>query len=69
MGRKVRAQVCDVNEALMSVRKIVAAGNRVIFDEEGSGGSFIEDKQTLERVKLEDRNGMYMVKLWVKSDF
>jgi len=69
LGRKVRAQVCDVNKALMSVRKIVAAGNRVIFDEEGSGGSFIEDKQTLERVKLEDRNGMYMVKLWVKSDF
>ena len=40
VSRGLTAQVCDVNKVLLSVRKVVAAGNRVIFDDEGS---FIED--------------------------
>ena len=34
--RKMRAQVCGVNKALLSVSKVVAAGSRVVFDEEES---------------------------------
>ena len=49
----------------MSVKKVVAAGNRVIFDDE----SFIEDKITGERIYLEEKAGMYMLKMWVKSGF
>jgi hypothetical protein len=63
--RTIKAQVCDVNKALMSVKKVVAAGNRVIFDDE----SFIEDKITGERIYLEEKAGMYMLKMWVKSGF
>ena len=62
MNRNITAQVCDVNKALMSVKKLVAAGNRVVFDQEGS---FIEDKATKEKMWLREENGMYMLKLWV----
>ena len=38
--RNLTAQVCEVNKALLSVKKVVQAGNKVVFD---SDGSFIED--------------------------
>ena len=56
------AQVCDVNKALLSVRKVVAAGNRVVFED---GGSYIEDTSTGERMWMTEQNGMYMLKLWI----
>ena len=37
---------------------------RVIFDDEGS---YIEDKSSGERMYLEDRGGMFMLKVWVRS--
>ena len=63
--RTLTAQVCDVNKALLSVRKVVSAGNRVIFDEDGS---YIEDKATGERMWLQEQNGMYMLKLWIPRE-
>ena len=63
VSRKVKAQVCDVNKALLSVQKVVAAGNKVVFDERGS---YIEDKTTHERMWLQHRGGMYMLQMWVK---
>ena len=60
-------QVCDVNQGLLSVSKIVKARNRVIFDEEY--GSFIENKQSGERTWLAEKNGMYILKLWVERPF
>ena len=41
--RRMKVQVTEVNKALLSVSRIVQAGNRVVFDEEGS---YIEDKTT-----------------------
>ena len=41
--RKVKAQVCDVNKARMSVSKIVKAGNRVEFDEDEDGVEFDDE--------------------------
>jgi hypothetical protein len=64
LGRNITAQVCDVNKALLSVKKITAAGNRVVFDDEGS---FIQDKVTQEKLWLREDNGMYMLKMWVKT--
>ena len=43
LSRSITAQVCDVNKALLSVQKVVKAGNRVVFEEEGS---YIESKGT-----------------------
>ena len=64
--RGLTAQVCDVNKALLSVRKMVQAGNRVVFDAEGS---YIEDKETGECLKLQEQGGMYTLKLWVQTPF
>ena len=64
LNRCITAQVCDVNKALMSAKKIVAAGNRVVFEDEGS---YIEDKRTNEKIWLREEKGMYMLKLWVQN--
>ena len=37
---EITAQVCDVNRPLLNVSKIVSAGNRLVFDWDGS---YIED--------------------------
>ena len=55
-------QVCDVTKPLGSVRAMLQAGNRVIFDE---GGSFIENKASGVRANIEDRNGVFVFDLWV----
>ena len=59
-------QVCEVNKALLSVSKIVAAGNKVVFG--GPENSYIEDNATGERIWLEEIQGMYAVNVWVKLD-
>ena len=64
--RQITAQVCDVNKPLLSVSKMVKAGNRVVFDEDGS---YIENVQSGEKVWLKEQGGMYMLKIWVKRGF
>ncbi len=62
--KTVTAQVCAVNKALLSVKKVTKSGNRVVFDEDGS---YVENKQTGERMWLEEKNGMYVLSMWVKK--
>ena len=57
----ITAQVCAVNKALMSVKKVMRADNRVVFDEEGT---YIEDKVTGEKIWATDDGGMIMLKMW-----
>jgi hypothetical protein len=52
-------QVCNVNGPLGSVRRICQEGSRVVFDEEGS---YIEDKATKERTRIEDVGSSYVLK-------
>ena len=69
--RQVLAQVCEVNKALLSVSKMVNHGNKVVFGEiDGHGNriSYIEDNITKERLWIEEENGMYALKVWVRSD-
>ena len=60
--RSITAQVCAVNMALMSVKKVMRPGNRVVFDEEET---YIKDKVTGEKIWGTDDGGMFMVKMWV----
>ena len=60
--RSITALVCAVNKALMSVKKVMRAGNRVVFDEEGT---LIEDKVTGEKIWATHDGGMFMVMMWV----
>ena len=62
--RLIKAQVCGVNKPLLSVRKIVEAGNRVVF---GPRGAHIEDCSTGETLELQSVGGMYVLKIWVKN--
>ena len=64
--RGMTAQVCDVNKALLSVRKLVQAGNKVVFD---SSGGYIQEEETRERMTMKEQGGMYMLQLWVKRSF
>ena len=61
--KMITAQVCDVNKPLLSVRRIPAAGNKVRFEPEAS---YIEDAAG-HRMWLEERGGMYILKLWVRD--
>ena len=63
-ARAIKAQVCEVNKALMSVSRMVQAGNKVVFSK---SGSYVEDESTKERIPLREQGGMYMLKLWVKN--
>ena len=62
--KRLTSQVCDVNKALLSVKKITANGHRVVFDSEGS---FIEDKMSGNKVWMREEGGMWMLKMWVNT--
>ena len=49
--RHVTAQVADVNQALLSVRRMMSTGHQVVFDSEGS---YILDKVTGECMNMRD---------------
>ena len=54
--------MCEVTKPLGSVRAMLQAGNSVTFDK---GGSYIENKATGIRTKIEDRNGAFVFDIWV----
>ena len=60
--RNMTFQVTDVTKALGSVSKIVANGNKVVFDE---SGSFIENKRSRERLWMREENGVYNLDVYV----
>ena len=64
--RGMTAQVCDVNKALLSVKKMVKAGNRVVFE---PNGGYIENVNTGTRIDMNDKGGMYTIKMWVQTPF
>ena len=59
-ANNIVAQVCAVNQGLMSVRQMTKKGNRVAFDD---AGSHIEDKVTGARTWMHDEGGMYSLKM------
>ena len=62
--RSMKAQVCDINKGLLSVSRVVNAGNRVAFDPDGS---YIEDAQG-KKMWMKQRGGIYMLKLWTNTE-
>ena len=62
--RHMKAQVCDVNKALLSVHRVAQAGERVVSS---AGGSFVQDEQTGGAMPLEENGGMYMLNPWTKA--
>ena len=66
MIKSVKAQICDVNKALLSVKKMTGAGNRVVFDEDGS---YTESKTSGQKMWMKEENNMFVLGLWVKTGF
>ena len=64
--RGVTAQVVDVSQNLLSVYRCVKAGNRVVFDSEGS---YVENKTSGEVNWLTENGNLWTLKLWVKKGF
>ena len=60
--RWISAEVTDVEEPLLKVAQIVAAGCKVIFD---ANGSYIEQPNSGEHIELEQTGGLYTPKMWV----
>ena len=63
-AQSVVAQVVDVSQGLLSVRKCTKSGNRVVFDSEGS---YIENKATGKIVWLEEDGNLWSLRMWVKK--
>ena len=59
---ELKVQMVDVTKPLLAVRKMCGAGNRVVFDDEGS---YIEDKATGARTAIQREDGTYAVWVWV----
>ena len=55
-------QVAEVTKPLGSVRAMVKAGNKVVFD---NGDSYILNKATGVKTRMEDRNGAFVFDIWV----
>ena len=55
-------QVAEVTKPLGSVRTMVKAGNKVVFDE---GDSYILNKATGIKTCMEDRTGAFVFDIWV----
>ena len=63
--RNMVAAVTEVDDALLSVSKVVKAGNRVVFDDDGS---YIEHKYSGEVTPLVASGSLYKLKMWVPKD-
>ena len=59
-------RVAGVSKAPGAVSRIVGAGNRVVFDDPNTVGSFIENKTTGKKTPLRQHNGVYYMDVWVK---
>ena len=55
-------QVAEVTKPLGSVRAMVKAGNKVVFDD---GDSYILNKATGVKTCMDDRNGAFVFDIWV----
>ncbi len=57
-------QVTKFRGPLGSVRRICEAGNKVVFDEDGS---YTENKKPKKKIIIEKVKGVYVLKVWVKE--
>ena len=58
------AQVAEVSQPLLSVKRLCQAGHRVVFDETGS---YVEDKRSGEVMEIREDAGEYMLEMWVED--
>ena len=62
--RLLSFQVCDVHKPLLAVSRLCEAGYAVVFH---PAWSYIEDIETGEKMTLEQNEGLYQLKAWIKA--
>ena len=63
--RAMTFQACDVTKPLASVKRMVDAGQVVVFAPEASGGSYILNVETGEKEAMREEDGNYVMDVWV----
>ena len=63
--RALNASVTDVDRPLLSVAQIVQKGGKVVFSPQGS---YVEHPKTKERLNLEQKGGLFMLKMWISRE-
>ena len=66
MTHSMAFQVAAVSKPLGAVSRIVSAGNRVIFDDPNTVGSYIQNRNTGKCTPLRQHNGVYYLDVWMK---
>ena len=61
--QSVVAQVVDVSQNSLSVKKCTKSGNRVVFDSEGS---YTENKATGKIIWVEEDGNLWSLRMWAK---
>ena len=61
----VKSAVTDVDKPLLSVSQLIAAGGEVVFKK---GGSYIQEAGGKQRIGLEQRGGLFVLKKWVPRE-
>ena len=64
-NRRLTCKVGPVRKMLLSVNDMFSKGNRVVFD---SQGSYVENVTTGDWTPIEQKNGMFIMKSWVKRN-
>ena len=62
--RRFTAQVCDISKPLLSVKRLIESGHAVTFD---SSGGCITHVASGDQIWLNEKDGMYSLKLWVPT--
>ena len=57
-------QMADVTKTLLSVKRMTKAGNRVVFD---SDGSYVQNKSTGFKTGIAEENGTYSMVVWTQA--
>jgi len=62
-------QIANVTKPLGSVRAMLDAGNRVVFDrdDKGNPASFIMNKKTKATIPINERNAAFVLDLWTPA--
>ena len=64
----VRAQVADVDKALLSVAQILDRGGRVMFPPGGSHIETVDSRGQTRKGHLEFRDGLYVMRLRIRKN-
>lgn len=64
-AKKIVFQIADVHKPLLSISRCADMGFMCVLDD---GGGFLLDKITGEKIPLQRKDNLYVMKAWVRAD-